>query len=61
MIFHVWDDIELKLSPTEEALTLRLDALLNRAPLKSKANERLRLGILKQSVLDRLWRFLKDP
>ena len=44
-----------------EELTLRLDALLNRAPLKSKANERLRLGILKQSVLDRLWRFLKDP
>ena len=44
-----------------EGLTLRLDALLNRAPLKSKANERLRLGILKQDVLDRLWRFLKDP
>ncbi|WP_240740944.1 IS66 family transposase [Deinococcus sp. Arct2-2] len=44
-----------------EELTLRLDALLNRAPLKSKANERLRLGILKQDVLDRLWRFLKDP
>ncbi|GAA5441811.1 transposase [Deinococcus caeni] len=44
-----------------EFLTLRLDALLNRAPLKSKANERLRLGLLKQSVLDRLWRFLKDP
>lgn len=44
-----------------EFLTLRLDALLNRAPLKSKANERLRLGILKQDVLDRLWRFLKDP
>ncbi|WP_291432605.1 transposase, partial [Deinococcus sp.] len=44
-----------------EELTLRLDALLNRVPLKSKPNERLRLGILKQSVLDRLWRFLKDP
>ncbi|GGR29320.1 IS66 family transposase [Deinococcus ruber] len=44
-----------------EFLTLRLDALLNRAPLKSKANERLQLGILKQRVLDRLWRFLKDP
>lgn len=44
-----------------EGLTLRLDALLNRAPLKSKANERLRLGILKQHVLDRLWQFLKDP
>ncbi|UWX64009.1 IS66 family transposase [Deinococcus rubellus] len=44
-----------------EGLTLRLDALLNRAPLKSKSNERLRLGILKQYVLDRLWRFLKDP
>ncbi|WP_161882606.1 IS66 family transposase [Deinococcus alpinitundrae] len=44
-----------------ESLTLRLDALLNRAPLKSKANERLRLGILKQDVLERLWRFLKDP
>lgn len=44
-----------------EELTLRLDALLNRAPLQSKANERLRLGILKQRVLDRLWRFLKDP
>ena len=44
-----------------EELTLRLNALLNRAPLQSKANERLRLGILKQHVLDRLWRFLKDP
>ena len=44
-----------------ESLTLRLNALLNRASLKSKANERLRLGILKQDVLDRLWRFLKDP
>jgi len=44
-----------------EALTLHLDALLNRALLKSKANERLRLGILKQSVLDRLWRFMKYP
>ena len=44
-----------------ESLTLRLDALLNRAPLKSKANERLRLGILKQHVLDRLCQFLKDP
>lgn len=44
-----------------EGLTLRLDTLLNRAPLKSQANERLRLGILKQHVLDRLWRFLKDP
>ena len=43
-----------------EALTLRLDALLNRAPLKSKAKERLRLGILKQNVLDRLWRLLTD-
>ena len=44
-----------------ECLTLRLDVLLNRSPLKSKANERLRVGILKQHVLDRLWRFLKDP
>ncbi len=44
-----------------EELTLRLEALLNRAPLKSKANERLRLGILKQHGLDRLWQFLKDP
>ena len=44
-----------------EFLTLRLDALLNQTPLKSKANERLRLGILKQSVQDRLWQFLKDP
>jgi len=44
-----------------EFLTLRLNALLNRASLKSKANERLRLGVLKQDVLDRLWRFLKDP
>ncbi|MGY2896631.1 IS66 family transposase [Deinococcus sp. UYEF24] len=32
-----------------EKLTLRLNTLLNRAPLRSKANERLRLGILKQS------------
>ena len=44
-----------------EELTLRLNTLLNRAPLKSKANERLRLGILKQDALDRVWRFLKDP
>ncbi|KQR03672.1 transposase [Deinococcus sp. Leaf326] len=44
-----------------EFLTLRLDALLNRAPPKSQANERLRLDIMKQRVLDRLWRFLKDP
>ena len=44
-----------------ESLTLRLDALLNRAPLKSKANERLRMGLLRQQVLDRVWRFLKDP
>jgi len=44
-----------------EGLTLRLDALPNRMPLKSKANERLRLGILKQDMLDRLWQFLKDP
>ncbi|WP_368482885.1 IS66 family transposase [Deinococcus marmoris] len=44
-----------------EGLTLRLDTLLNRAPLKSKAKERLRLGLLKQHVLDRLWPFLKDP
>ncbi|WP_229776007.1 IS66 family transposase [Deinococcus ruber] len=33
---------------------------MNRAPLKSNSNERLRLGILKQDVLDRVWRFLKD-
>jgi transposase len=44
-----------------EFLSLRLNILLNRAPLKSKANERLRLGILKQDALDRVWRFLKDP
>ena len=44
-----------------EGLTLRLDALLNRAPLTSTANERLRTGILKHRVLDRVWRFLKDP
>ncbi|WP_344982383.1 IS66 family transposase [Deinococcus rubellus] len=44
-----------------EFLTLRLNALLNRAPLKSKANERLRVGVLKQNVLDRVWQFLKDP
>ena len=44
-----------------EELTLRLDALLNWAPLKSKANERLRTGILKHAVLDRVWRFLKEP
>lgn len=44
-----------------EELTLRLDALLNRAPLKSTANERLRTGILKHRILDRVWRFLKDP
>lgn len=34
---------------------------MNRASLQSKANERLRLGILKQDVLGRLRRFLKDP
>ena len=44
-----------------EGLTLRLDVLLNRAPLKSKANERLRMGVLKHRILDRVWRFLKDP
>ncbi|GGL78976.1 hypothetical protein GCM10010840_16030 [Deinococcus aerolatus] len=44
-----------------ESLTLRLDALLNRAPLQSKANERLQQGIMKQHVLDRLWQFLKHP
>ncbi|WP_309570146.1 transposase, partial [Deinococcus sp.] len=44
-----------------EGLTLRLDALLNRAPLKSKANERLRTGILKHQMLERVWLFLKDP
>ena len=31
-----------------EALTLRLDTLLNRRPLKTAGNERLRLGLLKQ-------------
>ena len=37
------------------------DRTVEQARVKSKANERLRLGILKQRVLDRLWRFLKDP
>jgi len=57
MSVYTWEEY----AQQGEGLTLRLDALLNRAPLKSKANERLRLGILKQDVLDRLWRFLKDP
>ncbi|BBN96911.1 transposase IS66 [Deinococcus grandis] len=44
-----------------EALTLRLDALLDRRPLKTPGNERLRLGLLKQYRQGRLLRFLVDP
>ncbi|WP_456833311.1 IS66 family transposase [Deinococcus sp. UYEF24] len=44
-----------------EGFTLRLDDMLKCAPLKSKANERLRRGILKHKVLEWVWRFLKDP
>jgi hypothetical protein len=44
-----------------EGLTLRLDALLDRPPLKTPGNERLRLGLLKQHRQGRLLRFLVDP
>ncbi|WP_415791788.1 IS66 family transposase, partial [Deinococcus saxicola] len=44
-----------------ESLTLRLDRLLNRMPLKSKTNERLRQGLLKQHLTGRLLYFLLDP
>lgn len=44
-----------------ESLTLRLDRLLTRAPLKSKRNERLRLGLLEQHLRGRLLLFLSDP
>lgn len=44
-----------------EGLTLRLEALLHRRPLKTPGNERLRLGLLKQHRQGRLLRFLVDP
>lgn len=44
-----------------ESLTLRLDHLLRRRPLKTVGNERLRLGLLKQHEQGRLLRFLEDP
>ena len=44
-----------------EGLTLRLETLLRRAPLKTKANERLRLGILEQHLRGRILLFLSDP
>ena len=44
-----------------EGLTLRLDHLLRRRPLKTVGNERLRLGLLKQHEQGRLLRFLEDP
>lgn len=44
-----------------ESLTLRLERLLTRTALKSKGNERLRLGLLEQHVRGRLLLFLADP
>ena len=44
-----------------EALILRLNTLLNRQPLKTPGNERLRLGLLGQQRQGRLLRFLVDP
>lgn len=44
-----------------EELTLRLDQLLQRAPLKARENERLRLGLLSQHLQGRLLLFLSDP
>lgn len=44
-----------------EHLTLRLEKLLSRAPLKTKANERLRLGIREQHLRGRVLLFLSDP
>lgn len=44
-----------------ELLTLRLDHLLNRSPLKTKTNERLRRGLLDQHLRGRLLYFLSDP
>lgn len=42
-------------------LEQRLTLLLERKPLKSKENERLRVGLLKQHRLNRLLYFLTDP
>ena len=42
-------------------LCVRLDRLLNRAGLKARENERLRLGLLKQHERGRLLPFLDDP
>ncbi|CAM3926326.1 Transposase IS66 central domain-containing protein [Deinococcus saxicola] len=44
-----------------ERLTLRLDHLLDRSPLKTRINERLRLGLLEQHRRGRLLYFLIDP
>ena len=44
-----------------ERLTLRLERSLHRAPLKTKSNERLRLGLLEQHLRGRLLLFLSDP
>ncbi|GGR23683.1 transposase [Deinococcus ruber] len=44
-----------------EELTLRLNHLLQRRPLKTVGNERLRLGLLNQHEQSRLLRFLEDP
>ena len=44
-----------------EFLTLRLEQVLHRAPLKAKENERLRLGLLAQHLQGRLLLFLSDP
>ncbi|CAM3557673.1 Transposase IS66 central domain-containing protein [Deinococcus saxicola] len=44
-----------------EGLTLYLNQLLNRSPLKTTTNERLRQGLLKQHLRGRLLYFLLDP
>ncbi|GGR09938.1 IS66 family transposase [Deinococcus ruber] len=43
------------------AITTRVTRLLDRVPLKSKVNERLRKGLLKHHQRGHLLRFLEDP
>ncbi len=50
-----------ELSQKSEEKNAQLFALLDRSELKSKGNERLRKGLLKQHQEGRLLHFLKDP
>ena len=50
-----------ELDEEAERLNLYLWKLLERSPLKSKENERLRKGLLKQHIEGRLLRFLRHP